>query len=366
MKNAGGMDRMSESNKKVLIWGTGKIAGFIEAHLRNVDILGYIETVVSKTTYNERKVYTLNECPKKYDLILIAVSSAYHGSIYYSCDMSGVDPKRICAVRKSDYITDIDYNLKLAKEIFTEEMYETICREFGRIANNWVAEDAKQFDAMNTRETMRIREEYQYPIFTDKFEQAGNINSYFWQDLWAARKIYEGNPKEHFDIGSRVDGFISHLLSFRNNIHLIDIRPLERTIEGLNFIQSDATVLENIMDNSIESLSALCSLEHFGLGRYGDPIDPDACYKCFDAIEHKVKHGGDIYLSVPIGKEHIEFNAHRVFYASTIVENFSQCQLMEFSSTYDGYIEYGVDINKYDDEILLGGKRFGLFHFRRI
>lgn len=284
------------NNKKVLIWGTGKIASRIEPHLRNVDVVGYIETVKSKDTYRGRKVYMPNECPKEYDMILIAVSAGYHGNIFYSCKLYGIEYKRICAVCKSDYITNMDYNLKLAKEIFSDEMYADLCQKFGKIVYDWVAEDAKKFDAMNTRETMRIRAEYQYPIFSDKFAQAGDIGSYFWQDLWAARKIYEKNPEQHYDIGSRVDGFISHLLSFRGNINLIDIRPLTRKVDGLNFIQSDATNLKNISDNSIESLSALCSLEHFGLGRYGDSIDPEACYKCFDAIGHKVRGGGEYIL----------------------------------------------------------------------
>lgn len=352
-------------NKKVLIWGTGKIVSRIEPHLRNADIIGYIETVRSKNTYNGRKVYMPNECPKGYDLVLIAVSAGYHGNIFYNCKLNGIEYKRICAVRKSDYVTDIDYNLKLAKEIFTDEMYEELCQIFGKAVHDWVAEDAQKYDVMNTKETMRIREEFQYPIYTDKFAQAGNIGSYFWQDLWAARKIFEKNPEQHYDIGSRVDGFISHLLSFRKNINLIDIRPLARNIDGLNFIQSDATDLKNILDNSIESLSALCSLEHFGLGRYGDSVDPDACYKCFDAISDKVKQGGNLYISVPIGKEHVEFNAHRVFYATTIVESFSRFELIEFSSTSNGYIEYNVELNKYDEEILFGGGRFGLFHLRK-
>ena len=74
------------------------------------------------------------------------------------------------------------------------------------------------------------------------------------------------------------------LLSFRKNVILIDIRPLGKEIDGLEFIKADATNLENIDDNSIESISALSSIEHFGLGRYGDEVDPEACFKCFEAI----------------------------------------------------------------------------------
>ncbi len=354
-----------EVNKKILIWGTGKICKRIEPYLRGADIIGYIETIKSKDTYNGKNVYSPKEYPKECDVIVIAVSTQYHANIFYSCKVNGIDKKKICAVKASEFVQDINYNLNLVKETFTNEMYENICKEFGRETNDWVEKDARQFDEMNTRESMKIHEEYQYPIFKDKFNQAGSISSYFWQDLWAARKIYKNNPKIHYDIGSRIDGFVAHLLSFRDKVNLIDIRPLDRSVDGLNFIQSDATSLENISNNSIESLSALCSLEHFGMGRYGDSIDPEACYKCFRAIVRKMKSGGNLYISVPVGKEHIEFNAHRVFYASTIIHEFNGCELMEYSCTHDGYIEYNIPINKYDDDYSLGGGRFGLFYFRK-
>lgn len=351
--------------QKVLIWGTGKICKQIEPYLKLADIMGYIETVKSKHTYKGRSVYGPKECPKEYDLIIIAVSSAYHYNIFHICAINGIDKRKVCSVKASEFVTDIDHNLELAEKVFLKPMYESICREFGRITDNWIEKDAKQFDAMNTRKSMKICEEYQYPIFQDKFSKAGSIDSYFWQDLWGARKIYENNPKAHYDIGSRIDGFISHLLSFRDNVNLIDIRPLDRSVDGLKFLQSDATNLENISDNSIESLSALCSLEHFGMGRYGDPIDPEACYKCFKAIARKMKTGGHLYISVPVGKEHIEFNAHRVFYASTIVKEFAEFELLEYSCTKDGLIEYNIELTKYDNDITLGGTRFGLFYFRK-
>ena len=109
----------------------------------------------------------------------------------------------------------------------------------------------------------------------------------------------------------------------------------------------------------------MCSLEHFGLGRYGDPIDPEACFKCFDNIQKKLKKGGKLYLSLPIGKERVEFNAHRVFCASTIVECFSNLKLKEFSCAAEGKIEYNVDLHKYDNDSHNGEYRYGLFFFEK-
>ena len=144
---------------------------------------------------------------------------------------------------------------------------------------------------------------------------------------------------------------------------MIDVREFPGKIEQLHTIVDDATSLHQIPDESIESISALCSLEHFGLGRYGDKIDPEACFKCFDNIQRKMKQGGRLYLALPVGKERVEFNAHRVFYAKTIINCFSSLTLEEYSCAAEGEIEYNVDIDKYDDDRHNGEYRYGLFAF---
>ena len=232
-----------------------------------------------------------------------------------------------------------------------------------QIANSILEKDIQEYTSLNKRSTFRYEERNNYIISRDKYDYAGSIGSYFWQDLWAAKHIFESKPSVHSDIGSRIDGFIAHLLSFGQKVQLFDIRPLDADIYGMEFVQCDATNLSSVPDDSLESLSALCSIEHFGLGRYNDPIDPEACFKCFDAIQSKMRKGGMVYLSVPIGKEHVEFNAHRVFYASTIKDSFPKMKLLEFSSAYKDKMEYNVDLNKYDKWTEYGGERFGLFRF---
>lgn len=81
------------------------------------------------------------------------------------------------------------------------------------------------------------------------------------------------------------------------DVTMIDVRKFPGEVEGLDTIVDDATTLHQIPDESIESMSALCSLEHFGLGRYGDAIDPEACFKCFANIQKKLKKGASIHLS---------------------------------------------------------------------
>lgn len=229
-------------------------------------------------------------------------------------------------------------------------------------------QNKKSYLKQNTKETFKPLKKYYYPCIWEWKGTAGSIHTYFWQDLWASQKIYQDNPDKHYDIGSRIDGFIAHLLTFRD-VTMIDIRPMPHPLPNLHFIQADATSLENIDDNSIESLSSLCALEHFGLGRYGDPIDPEGCFKAFSAIERVMKPGGKIYISVPIGKERLMYNAHRVFYPSTIVESFPHMKLIEFSvvnPSAEG-IEKNVELHKYDSDENDGrGNRFGLFIFEKM
>lgn len=235
------------------------------------------------------------------------------------------------------------------------------------IAKQNIEKDAETYSRLNTRETFAYTPEMRSLCLYDKYMKAGRVSNYLWQDLWGARKIYERRPIEHYDIGSRLDGFITHLLSFGQKVKMLDIRPLEQHIANLDFVHTDATHLKEIEDESIESLSALCSLEHFGLGRYGDSIDPEAVFKCFSAIQKRMKKGGHLYISVPVGNEHLEFNGVRVFFAKTVIDSFPKMKLLEFSvCTHDSF-EKNVPISRYDNvkDDIKGGERFGLFEFEK-
>lgn len=248
---------------------------------------------------------------------------------------------------------------RFLKKIYDELLFIVLGSPFRK--------NLKQYNKNNKYENFKYNRKYRYPILFDRYMQAGSTGSYFWQDLWAASLVSSSSPKEHYDIGSRIDGFISHLACHMKNIYLIDIRPLDVTIPNVKFVQDDATSLQNIKSNSISSLSALCSLEHFGLGRYGDPVDPDACFKCFKAIQRVMKKKGKLYISVPIGKEHLEFDAHRVFYASTIINAFDEMKLIEFSAVDASCkgINRNIDIHYYDNYDKKGGSVFGLFVFEK-
>ncbi|MDX9904072.1 MAG: DUF268 domain-containing protein [Bacteroidales bacterium] len=152
-----------------------------------------------------------------------------------------------------------------------------------------------------------------YPVLGDRFTESGTMSGhYFHQDLYVARRIFTDNPGKHVDIGSRTDGFVAHVAVFRE-IEIIDIREQKSSVRNIKFRKADLMTLPENMAGYCDSLSALHSIEHFGLGRYGDAIDYNGHLKALENIRLMLKPGGKFYLSVPIGLQRIEFNAHRVF-----------------------------------------------------
>lgn len=178
--------------------------------------------------------------------------------------------------------------------------------------NDWFAKDLEEIKRQKGTDTT-FKFGSIHPILTDRNHEGGVMKGhYFHQDLYVAKLINITKPEKHLDIGSRVDGFVAHVASYRE-IELIDIRNIKSKVKNIVFRQLDLMMLPPDLINYCDSISSLNAIEHFGLGRYGDPIDYFGHLKAIDNITKILKSGGRFYFSVPIGPQRIEFNAHRVF-----------------------------------------------------
>ena len=212
----------------------------------------------------------------------------------------------------------------------------------------------------------RIR--FSMPCLGDRYQPSGSASGhYFFQDFLVARRIFERKPERHVDVGSRIDGFVAHVAAFRE-IEVFDIRPLAVPIPSIVFRQNDLMNPQEKLKNYCDSLSCLHAIEHFGLGRYGDPIDLFGHVKGFHSLIDILKPGGTLYLSVPIGPECVNFNACRVLSIGSVIKLAeSRLDLADFSYIDDaGSLHENVRLSP---ELLASecGCQYGcgIFEFRK-
>lgn len=184
------------------------------------------------------------------------------------------------------------------------------------------------------------------PIFNEFLSAAGTASGhYFHQDLLVANYIFQNKPKVHLDIGSRIDGFIAHLLSFDQKITLGDIRPVEFNNANIAFIRMDLSSELNLsLLGRYESISCLHAIEHIGLGRYGDPVNAMGHYIALKNLGSLLSSSGTLYLSYPFGIEsRIEYNAHRVI---SLAESCDMFYLNKLAVRKFAYVnDYGNLVN---------------------
>ena len=182
---------------------------------------------------------------------------------------------------------------------------------------------------------------------------------YFYQDVWAAQRVAELAPKRHVDVGSRVDlvGFLTAI----TEVTFVDIRLLEAQVEGLSSVEG--SVLEMpFPDRSLESVSCLHVAEHIGLGRYGDPLDPNGTVKAMKELQRVVAPGGQLLFAGPVGQRQVVFNAHRIQPPSSVTQIFDELELIEFSGTDDsGKFSRHRSPEEFENAVYA----LGLFLFRR-
>ena len=203
-----------------------------------------------------------------------------------------------------------------------------------------------------------------HPITSEYRESAGTASGhYFHQDLLVSQFIFQANPVRHIDIGSRIDGFVAHVAAFRK-IEIFDIRELSSSNHP-NIEYRQANLMMGAGNQITDSLSCLHTIEHFGLGRYGDPIDPKGYIVGFNNLIEMLKPGGVLYISFPIGiTNQVHFNAHRVFHPKDIFSWAStELQLLRFDYVDDsGDLHKNFDVMNVDPAVAYG---CGIYTFRK-
>ena len=147
---------------------------------------------------------------------------------------------------------------------------------------------------------------------------------------WAARKLAISAPEEHHDFGGSMY-FVAIVSAFIKEFYFHDIRNPNLPLRGIDYVPADLTALP-FPDGAFSSMSCLHVLEHVGLGRYGDKLDPAGDRKAARELARVLHRNGELLIAVPMEEPpRVQFNAHRLYSYEQVLQLFSGLTLQEFS-----------------------------------
>lgn len=193
--------------------------------------------------------------------------------------------------------------------------------------------------AAETAERFPLRWQDCRPFLHDKTTKTTFDRHYIYHPAWAARILRKTSPPFHVDISSSLT--FSSLVSAFLPVLFFDYRPADLRLSNLTSAGANLLALP-FETQSISSLSCMHTIEHIGLGRYGDPLDPDGDLKAISELKRVLAPGGILLMVVPVGKPRLIFNAHRIYSCQQIIEYCTGLELREFTLVPDDGREGGL------------------------
>jgi SAM-dependent methyltransferase len=193
----------------------------------------------------------------------------------------------------------------------------------------------QRFSALSSegpRARFRVEWDDCLPCLDDRTPGTGFDRHYVYHTAWAMRVLARSRPAAHVDVASSL--YFAALASAFVPVRYYEYRPVDLHLSGLACDQADLLDLP-FADRSLQSLSCMHVVEHVGLGRYGDPLDPDGDLKAMAELERVLAPGGDLLFVAPVGTPRVQFNAHRIYGFDQVTEAFDGLELVEFALVPD-------------------------------
>ncbi len=201
-------------------------------------------------------------------------------------------------------------------------------RDYLDFRRDWRKFAAATASSGNEPPRFALRWEDRYVRLGDKRAATDFDPQYVYHVSWAIRLLLRQQPAEHVDISSYI--FFPVVLSAFCRVKYYEFRPAPLKVSGLDSLAGDLQALP-MAAGSVPSLSCMHVIEHIGLGRYGDPIDPQGDVKAIAELKRVLAPGGTLLFVTPTGRPRICFNAHRVYGYQQVLDLFAPLQLKEFS-----------------------------------
>lgn len=220
-----------------------------------------------------------------------------------------------------------------------------------------------QFATLHRRERPELPLEWRdrWPRLNDRTEHLPFDAHYIYHTAWAARVLAATRPKQHVDISSLA--YFATICSAFLPIEFLDYRPAGIVLPNLQCGAADLCKL-HFADQSLQSVSCMHTIEHIGLGRYGDPLDAQGDRRALGELQRVVAPGGSLLIVVPTGRPRVQYNAHRIYDPQMIEQALPALSLQSWSLLPDNFSGGLID-NPSRDLALQQRYGCGCFHFVR-
>jgi len=229
---------------------------------------------------------------------------------------------------------------------------------------SWFVNDFDHFSALSKREDREVVVDWndRKPCLEDRTSDCTFDRHYIYHTAWAARVLARSKPGRHVDISSSL--YFSAIASAFVPVEFYEFRQTSLKLDGLKTGTANLTALP-FADSSLPSVSCMHVIEHIGLGRYGDAIDPNGDLKAIEELKRVTAPGGSLLFVVPIGRPRVVFNAHRIYSIDQIRNYFIGFSIEEFALVPDGRHNLGLVSNPSDDVVNQQNYGCGCFWLRR-
>lgn len=136
----------------------------------------------------------------------------------------------------------------------------------------------------------------------------GEIDNFIFHALDHNKSSLQG--KEVLVMGSEIPWYESILLTYGAKPVVIDHHPIVTLDTRVTYLTYD---LFRQNPRTFDLILSIAHTNQVGLGRYGEPLDPDGDLKEMDQFKKMLNPGGKLLLAVPVGPDTVVWNAYRVY-----------------------------------------------------
>lgn len=150
---------------------------------------------------------------------------------------------------------------------------------------------------------------HRYPVFDGGAHPEGYID---FECRFAAWQLRRAGVRTLLDIGSYRPFVLG--LSAAYQVTALDVRPRGEGMGTETILVGDAARIP-APDAAFDAVVSLSSIEHFGLGRYGDPLNLDGDAAASAEMARVLRPGGVLIVTTTLtaGPPALAFNAHRIY-----------------------------------------------------